>query len=276
MPLTRRVLPGATTWAPAGPKPKALRRATVSAAADLIILGPRRLVVGQDRKKRNPGPNFLTVLLRHHPRDLGNVTEVVHHPGGQQLTQRHRPQHGVLARQDQLRRGELPRLKQRQIGTSEPGKLAQQRIQGAVGVAGQVPEAVVGLEQRGAAGQDQSGPRDPVGLLPIDEVTDVVEGAEGVGTLPAPDPGLGSALQQHLQGRRGTAEYINRLLEIEIHRVQDPFERRNLPNCRCVFRRRALWFDPNLPYPLMYGQGKRSYTCSAFPMRSPGKYARPA
>src|SRR5688572_32467055 len=96
MPLTRRARPGATPWAAAGPKPKALRRATVSAAADLFILGPRRLVVAQDRKKGDPGPDFLPVLLRPHPRDLGEATQVVHDPGGQPLTQRHRAQHGVL------------------------------------------------------------------------------------------------------------------------------------------------------------------------------------
>ena len=96
------------------------------------------------------------------------------------------------ARQVQLRGGEPPRAELRQVGGPQARKFVQQRAQRAIRVARLVPKAVVRLEPRiGRPGQDDPRSRNPVGLLPVDEVPDHVEWAERVGPFPASDPGLG-------------------------------------------------------------------------------------
>lgn len=65
-------------------------------------------MIGQDREKANPRTNLGAVLLRHDPRDLRDVSEIVHHPRRQELPERDGTEAGVLAPQVQLRVGEIP------------------------------------------------------------------------------------------------------------------------------------------------------------------------
>src|SRR5262245_53896190 len=64
-------------------------------SADFAVAPPRASAV-HHREVRAPGAHRLAVLLRHHPRRLRDVPQVVRHPGGEELPQRHRPELGVL------------------------------------------------------------------------------------------------------------------------------------------------------------------------------------
>jgi hypothetical protein len=64
-----------------------------------------------------PRPHRFLILFRHHPADLVLVREVVRHPSGQQLPERHRPELGVLALKLQL---SFDRLPPRMTVTSRP------------------------------------------------------------------------------------------------------------------------------------------------------------
>ena len=76
-------------------------------------------------------------------------------------------------------RGELPRLEHLHIGAAESGKFAQQRIQGAVGVAGQVSKPVVVSKSTLGPPAMIRRAGDPVFSSHYD-VTDVIERAEGI------------------------------------------------------------------------------------------------
>ena len=80
-----------------------------------------------DAKIGAPGADFIAVLPGHHPRDLGDVIEVVSDPGGQQLPQRHgserRVQTGPIERRLIDRQGrQLP-----DVGLAQVGELFEQR-----------------------------------------------------------------------------------------------------------------------------------------------------
>jgi hypothetical protein len=75
---------------------------------------------------RHPRADFLAVLPGQHARRLRHVPQVVHHPGGQQLTERDRPQRGVLALQRQLTFGEPPSAQRVQVPGAQARELVQQ------------------------------------------------------------------------------------------------------------------------------------------------------
>ncbi len=60
-----------------------------------LALRPRPFVIGQHRQVLDPRPHGLAVLLGHHPADLGDVAQVVGHPGGEELAQGDRAEAGV-------------------------------------------------------------------------------------------------------------------------------------------------------------------------------------
>jgi hypothetical protein len=43
------------------------------------------LMIGQHWQVRDPGTDLISVLFGHHPRDLCQVSQIVHHPGREQL-----------------------------------------------------------------------------------------------------------------------------------------------------------------------------------------------
>src|SRR5213593_3458630 len=180
---------------------------------------PRFPAVRQDRQERNPRPHLASVLFRHHARDLGEVPQVVRHPGRQQLTQRDRAQRGVLARQVELR-FEMPGLQQFDVRGAKPLELTQQRFEGAAGVAGPMAKAIVWFEANArAAGQDHSRPGNPVGFLAVDQVSDVVERAERLRAFVPPRPRLGDALEERPESRGGSAKHVDCEVEAELHVV---------------------------------------------------------
>ena len=62
----------------------------------------------EDRQIGPPRPDRVPVLLGHDSRRLGNVAEVVRHPGGEQLPQGDRAQRRVLPFQRQFTLGQPP------------------------------------------------------------------------------------------------------------------------------------------------------------------------
>ena len=50
-----------------------------------LRLGPDARPVGQHRQKRHPGTDLVQVLFGHDARHLGDVPQVMHHPGSQQF-----------------------------------------------------------------------------------------------------------------------------------------------------------------------------------------------
>jgi hypothetical protein len=66
------------------------------------------------------------MLFRHHPADLVQVRQVVRHPGGQELPERHRPELGMLALERQLLVRQRPRCERRNALGAAPSELVQQ------------------------------------------------------------------------------------------------------------------------------------------------------
>ena len=125
----------------------------------------------------------------------------------------------MLARQVQLRRRQLPRSEELQVGVPQRPELGQQRLECARGVARTMAETVVRLEAKAlAAREDDARTRNPVGLLAIDEMAHDVEWAEGVGPLCSSRPGVTDSPQQRVQCREGAAQDLDRALETELLR----------------------------------------------------------
>src|SRR5437762_3370348 len=113
---------------------------------------------------------------------------------------------------------QVPGAQQREIGLAEASEFLEQGVERPAGIAGAVPEAIVGLENGiGLLRQDDTGPRDPIRLLAVDQVADDVEGTEGVGAFHAPGPGSRKPVQKRVQGPRRSRERLDGKFEIEIH-----------------------------------------------------------
>lgn len=136
-----------------------------------LALRPRPLVIGQHRQVLDPRAHGLAVLLGHHPADLGEVAEVVGHPGGEELAQGDGTETGVGGGEVEVGSGQVPGGESLEVGGAQSGELSQQILESTTGVARLVAEAIVGLEAGLASPcQQQPRPRYPVGLLAIDQV----------------------------------------------------------------------------------------------------------
>src|ERR1041384_605272 len=111
--------------------------------------GPGCRVVGKNGQKFPPGPDFVSVLLGHHARDLSEMPQVVHDPGCQQLPERNTPQARMIPRQIEVLLCNLPGVEQIQICSAQPGEFGKQGGQGAAWVSRPVAETLVGFEANG-------------------------------------------------------------------------------------------------------------------------------
>src|SRR5258706_236378 len=146
------------------------------------------------------------------------MSQVMHHPGRQELPERDRAEARVLTSQLELRRGHLPRLERAEVLRAEPGELVEQRIQRACRVAGAMAEPIVWLESTvRPLGQDDACPWHPVGFFAIDEMADVVEGTERIGPLGAARPGRTDVLQERAHCSSGAFQNLDRQRDIEVH-----------------------------------------------------------
>ena len=147
-------------------------------------------MVGEHGQVGHPGSDLIAILLGHHPRDLRDVAEVVHHPGW--------PAGGAASRGPRLgwlpgrSSSASPRRQERsssRFAARSSANSASSDSSDAARVAAPVAEAVVRLEPRiGPAGEDDARPGNPVGLLAVDQVAHHVEGAEGLGRPRCPAP----------------------------------------------------------------------------------------
>ncbi len=153
-------------------------------------------MIGQHRQVRDPGADLAVILLGHHAHRLRDVSEIMHHPRGEQLPQRDGPQRRMFARQVEIGRRQLPRTQLIDALDSQPRKLVEQRRKRSIDVAAAVPESIVRLEAQALpTRENDAGARNPIGLLTIDQMSDDIKGAEGIRALGATDPGVGEATQ---------------------------------------------------------------------------------
>lgn len=113
---------------------------------------------------------------------------------------------------------QVPGAKLHEVLLPELREFLEQGAERAPDVARAVPEAVVRLEDGvRAPGQDDARPRDPIGLLAVDQVTDDVEGTECVGALHSAGPGSRKPVQQGVQDTRRSREDRRRKVEVKVH-----------------------------------------------------------
>ena len=105
-------------------------------------------MVGDHRQVGHPGTDFFPILFGHHSRDLCNVPEIVNDPGGQQLSQGHRAQAGMCARQVQVLFSQVPGAKQFEVRSPKLAEFLQEGSQGALRISASMPKPIVGLEGR--------------------------------------------------------------------------------------------------------------------------------
>src|SRR5690606_38723026 len=110
------------------------------------------------------------------------MPEVVRDPGSQQLRERDGAELRVLALERQLVRRQRPRAQRFELCRAKPRELIKQLRQRTALASAVLREPVVGLEAAVVAlGEDHARARDPVDELAVDQMADVVEGAEGAG-----------------------------------------------------------------------------------------------
>src|SRR2546425_7693920 len=105
-----------------------------------------------------------------------------------------------LTGQLELSRGQLPGAEQLEIRAAQLGEFGEQRLQGTARVARPVAESIVRLEAEiGSSRENDPRPRDPVGLLPVDQVSHDIERTERFGAFRAPDPRLAQGVEQRAE-----------------------------------------------------------------------------
>ena len=77
--------------------------------------------------------------------------------------------------------------------------------------------------------EDDAGPRNPVGAFAVNQVPDVVVGAERVRPLVGRGPGVRQAIEQRAERRRSPRENRDTLFELEIHSRILPHATREAP-----------------------------------------------
>src|SRR3989454_4768140 len=79
-------------------------------------------------------------------------------------------------------------------------------------------ESIVWLEAEvGSPCENDARPRDPVGLLTVDQMPHDIERTERVGAFPAPHPRLAQAVEQRAQRGGRASQQLYRQIEIEFH-----------------------------------------------------------
>jgi len=117
------------------------------------------------------------------------MSQVVNHPGRQELPQCDRAEARVFAGQIELGVGQAPGLEYPEALGPEAREFVEERIEGALGIPGPVAETIVRLEPpTGTLRENDAGAKHPIGFLAIDQVPDVVEGAERIGPFRASNP----------------------------------------------------------------------------------------
>src|SRR6185503_17207311 len=190
-----------------------------------------------DRQVCPPRTDRVTILFRHYPGNLRNVAEVMSNPCREELSQRHGAELRMHALQRELRVGESPTGKLRQIFGTQAREFVEQLWKRLPFALPKLREAVVRREPRvDALRQDDLRAGNPVSPLAVHEVPDDVVGAPRVRTFVGFRPFAGQP-EEHRAERRGCAlENGDALLEIEIHVWRSVIERPKFPPTDAICR----------------------------------------
>src|SRR5438093_1417180 len=165
---------------------------------------------------RGPGTDGFSVRARHRPRDLSYVRQVVYHPGGKQLTHRHRAQLRMLASQLEIVLLQIPAPQRCHVSRSEAIKFLQQVFQRSLGF--QFGETIEWIESAiRPLLQDDPRARDPVGSLAVYQVPDDLSRTPGIRALIDSGPILRQLVEQRGESCRRPLQNRNRFIEIEVH-----------------------------------------------------------
>lgn len=168
-----------------------------------------------------PRPHRLAILLGHHARGLRDVAKVVRDPRGQQLPKRDGAELRVLPLERELLLGELPRAERVEVRRAQTRELVEQVGETLATAIPNVREAVEGLEASvSSASEDDPGTRNPVGALAVDQVPEVVEGAERIGTFVGHRPCVGEPREERVHSRGSALEDFYGFVELKAHRIR--------------------------------------------------------
>src|SRR5256714_15340036 len=179
----------------------------------------RGLLAVQHREIRLPRPHPRPILLRHHAADLRHVSQIVYDPCRQQLPQRDRPKLGMLAHQVELARAELHGPELDKVRFAQHLEASKQLRHRETLTYLEVARSVERFEASILPlSHDDPSTHDPIGLLGMDEVTDHVEGAPGIGPFVGRGPLRREARKHGMQHTRGACEDQDGFLKIEVQR----------------------------------------------------------
>src|SRR5215210_710717 len=147
------------------------------------------------------------------------MTQVVHYPAREQLRERDAPERRMLALERQLSRAEPPVAQRRETFRAQSLQLVEEIGNALAATLVELREAVERIERPAATLlEDDPGSRDPVRALSVNQVAEVVERTECVGTLVGARPGFGHSTEQRSEDGRGVLEHLHRLREVEFAR----------------------------------------------------------
>jgi hypothetical protein len=155
----------------------------------------------------SPWAYCVAVLVRHDPRYLVQVSEVMHRPRCQKLRQRNCSEVRVEPAKRKVRRLESEPAQFAQVLRPQLGKLIQKLAERLALALPRLGEAIESVERSALSElQDHLRPRHPVGALAMDEMTDNIECAPGIRAFIVRRPLVGKVPQKRIQGCRRALE----------------------------------------------------------------------
>src|SRR5262245_57056453 len=146
------------------------------------------------------------------------MVEIVNDPGGQVLAERHATQFRMPSPTFEIGGGK-PRLAEtRQAVRSSSRELVKELLERATTRPVELRKPVERCKgHRLAVREDVFDARNPIRLLPLDEVSDNVERVPGAGTFGLDDPGFRQFDQQFTEDHWSPAQERERRVEVERH-----------------------------------------------------------
>lgn len=163
-----------------------------------------------------PGADCLAILVGHDAGELMEVGEIVDGPGGEKLRESDDAECGMGSAASEVVWLEIQGLEGDEVFFAEAGELVEELLERFALRLSCLGEAVEAVEWPGfAVVENDSRARHPVGALADDEMADDVEGAPGIVSFVAANPGVGQAAQEGVEGCGGAGEEGDGLGQIE-------------------------------------------------------------
>ena len=156
----------------------------------------------------------------HHARDLYDVIEIVRHPCCEQLGKRDLAKCGMFSRARKIGRPQVQFGKLSQAVGTQGAKRVEEFCERLPPRSLKLRETIEGRERNVLTVCEQvTNSRDPVGALTLDQMSDDVERAPGIGSLGAGDPGIGKIPQKAVENIGRSAQHGNSGLKIEVQEI---------------------------------------------------------